>query len=53
MRQAAVHEAVKTGLIKVVYTPSAEVVADGLTKALSHAKHATFVSMLAIDTVKP
>jgi hypothetical protein len=49
MRQATVREAVKEGLLKLVYTPSAEVIADGLTKALTHAKHAEFAKLVSID----
>ena len=49
MRQATVREVVKGGLLKLIYTPSAEVIADGFTKALTHVKHAEFVKLLSMD----
>ena len=49
MRHATVREAVKERLIKLVYTPSADVIADGLTKALTHAKHAIFAKLVGMD----
>ena len=50
MRMATVREAVKSGTIKLRYTPSAEVVADGFTKALPPIKHADFCKMLNISS---
>ena len=54
IRQATVREAVEAGLIKPQYTPSSEVIADGLTKALTYAKHADFCTMVKMDmSAKP
>jgi len=50
MRMATVREAVKSGTIKLKYTPSAEVVADGFTKALPPIKQADFCKMLNISS---
>jgi len=44
-----VREAVKAGVFKPVYTPSNDVIADGLTKALSFSKHAAFAKLLSLD----
>jgi len=49
MRQATVREVVKGGLLKLIYTPSAEVITDGFTKALTHVKHAEFIKLLSMD----
>jgi len=48
MRMATVHKAIKAGTIRLQYTPSAEVIADGFTKGLSPLKHAEFCRMLNI-----
>jgi len=50
MRMATVREAVKSGTIKLKYTPSSEVVADGFTKALPPIKQADFCKMLNISS---
>ena len=52
MRQALVREAIATKLLKVVYTPSDEVIADGLTKALQRTKQEAFSKMLSMELFK-
>jgi len=49
MRLETVREAVKSGVFKPVYTPSDDVIADGLTKSLSFSKHAAFAKLLSLD----
>lgn len=41
-------ECIDSGDIKVEYVPTADMVADGLTKALEPAKHAAFVNRLGL-----
>jgi len=49
MRLETVREAVKAGVFKPMYTPSNDVITDGLTKALSFLKHVAFTKLLSLD----
>lgn len=48
IRQAVLREALDDRIIKIAYTPSQNVIADGLTKALQKNKHADFIAMLQL-----
>ena len=49
IRLETVREAVKASIFKPVYTPSNNVIINGLTKALSFLKHAAFTKLLSLD----
>lgn len=48
IRQSVLREAVTDDIIKIQYTPTTEMIADGLTKGLQKIKHASFVNMLQL-----
>lgn len=49
IRHWRLRQEVETGRVGVVYTPSAKLTADGLTKALAKAQFATFVGQLGLE----
>ena len=48
MRYHYIRQCVKQGIIAPQYTPTAEMLADGLTKALDRQKFATFVFLIGM-----
>jgi len=49
MAESVVRDAIAAGLLRLQYTPSEEVIADGLTKALQRQKHADFCRMVRVS----
>jgi len=47
-RQSTVRDAIKSGLIKLKYTPTDQCRADGLTKGLQRIKHRIFCNQMNI-----
>ena len=48
LREETVREAIRLGELRLVWTPSDEVIADGLTKGLERLKHNAFQIMLSM-----
>lgn len=52
IRQAVLREAIADNIIAIAYTPTDQVIADGLTKGLQKQKHAEFLSLLNLGSVE-
>jgi hypothetical protein len=48
MAESVLRDAIAAGLLRLQYTPSEEVIADGLTKALQKQKPAEFCRMMRV-----
>lgn len=53
IRQSVLRESLAGRTVNLIYTPTHQVMADGLTKGLQRTKHEAFVKLIGMDRKAP